>query len=139
MHIATRGDQWLDHFYTSIKEAYRAEPRLHFGNSDHIAVKLVPVYSSLVKPNTPVQRDTRVWPEEVITTLQDWLFFREDATHEVRIDMEEYTAAVTDCISKCTEDVIVSKKVTTRANQKPLMSAEVWRELKAWVAAFRSV
>lgn len=72
------------------------------------------------------------------TGFSDWLVFTEAATHEGCSNMEKNTAAVTGCISKCPEDIIVSNRVTSRANQKPWRSAEVWKELKAQDADFRS-
>ncbi|KAL0151258.1 hypothetical protein M9458_053449 [Cirrhinus mrigala] len=46
--------------------------------------------------------------------------------------------SVTSYISKCIEDVTVSKDITMRANQKPWMSREVRKLLKIRNAAFRS-
>ena len=40
----TRGDKTLDHVYTYIKDAYKALPLPHLGQSDHISVILLPKY-----------------------------------------------------------------------------------------------
>ncbi|KAI4885931.1 hypothetical protein NFI96_031190 [Prochilodus magdalenae] len=45
--------------------------------------------------------------------------FKEAATSGDSINLEEYTESVTGCISKCIDDVTVSKVITTHPNQKP--------------------
>ncbi|KAL0194991.1 hypothetical protein M9458_008563, partial [Cirrhinus mrigala] len=50
--------------------------------------------------------------------------FREAATYNNHTDLHEYTKTVTAYIKKCTDDVTVTKTITTRANQKPWMTAE---------------
>ncbi|KAK3516386.1 hypothetical protein QTP70_010501 [Hemibagrus guttatus] len=54
------------------------------------------------------------------------------------INLEEYTTSVTSYISKCIDDVTVSKTITTRSNQKPWMTAEVRALLKSRDSAFRA-
>ncbi|KAK3552018.1 hypothetical protein QTP70_031593, partial [Hemibagrus guttatus] len=54
------------------------------------------------------------------------------------INLEEYTTSVTSYISKCIDDVTVSKTITTRSNQKPWMTAEVRALLKLRDSAFRA-
>ncbi|MCJ8748276.1 hypothetical protein PDJAM_G00163490 [Pangasius djambal] len=58
-----------------------------------------------------------------------------DFTLEVATDvdftnLEEYATSVTSSISKCIDDITVSKTITTRSNQKPWMTAEVRALLK---------
>ncbi|KAK3574928.1 hypothetical protein QTP86_019810, partial [Hemibagrus guttatus] len=50
----------------------------------------------------------------------------------------EYTTSVTSYISKCIDDVTVSKTITTCSNQKPWMTAEVRALLKSRDSAFRA-
>ncbi|KAI4887040.1 hypothetical protein NFI96_023441 [Prochilodus magdalenae] len=64
--------------------------------------------------------------------------FREAATYSTTTDLEEYTSSVTSYISKCIDDVTVSKTITTRPNQKPWMTAEVRALLKARDSAFKA-
>ncbi len=45
---------------------------------------------------------------------------------------------VTAYITKCIDDVTVTKTITVRANQKPWLTGEVYRLLKAQNAAFRA-
>ncbi|KAK3509709.1 hypothetical protein QTP70_008448 [Hemibagrus guttatus] len=52
----------------------------------------------------------------------DWDMFREAATNGDTTDLEEYTSSVTSYISKCIDDVTISKSITTRSNQKPWMA-----------------
>lgn len=51
--FATRGKNILEQVYTDIKQAYRAVPHPHLGNSDHLSVMLIPVYRSLLTRNKP--------------------------------------------------------------------------------------
>ena len=52
--------------------------------------------------------------------------------------MEEYTSAVLGYISKCVDDVTVTKVITIHPNQKPWLNAEVRSLLKVRDSAFRS-
>ena len=38
VNFATRGENILDQVYTNIKQAFRAVPHPHLGNSDHLSV-----------------------------------------------------------------------------------------------------
>ncbi|KAI5088080.1 gastrula zinc finger protein XlCGF28.1-like [Silurus meridionalis] len=68
----------------------------------------------------------------------DWDMFREAATNGDSINLEEYTSTVTSYISKCVDDVTISKTITTRSNQKPWITANVHVLLKQRDSAFRS-
>ncbi len=54
VNFATRGNNTLDCVYTTVKNAYKAEPRPHLGYSDHISVMLTPGYRPLLKLAKPV-------------------------------------------------------------------------------------
>ncbi|KAI2650776.1 hypothetical protein H4Q32_000841 [Labeo rohita] len=144
VNFATRGNNTLDLVYTTEKNAYKAEPRPHLGYSDHISVMLIPAYRPLLKLTKPVQKHFTVWPDDATSTLQDcfqctdWNMFREAATYNNHTDLHEYTETVTAYIKKCIDDVTVTKTITTRANQKPWMTAEVRGLLKSRDDAFRS-
>ncbi|XP_072911359.1 uncharacterized protein [Hemitrygon akajei] len=92
----------------------------------------------------PVQKQVKTWPAGAISALQDcfentdWHMFREAATDGDSTNLEEYTASVTSYISKCIDDVTLSKTITTHANQKPWMTAEVRALLRARDSAFRA-
>lgn len=64
MICVARDNDTLDHVYTNIKNCYRGAPLPHFGNSDHLAVMLIPAYRPKVKQNKSVVREVRVWPAE---------------------------------------------------------------------------
>ncbi|XP_058650447.1 uncharacterized protein LOC131551470 [Onychostoma macrolepis] len=144
VNFATRGNNTLDFVYTTVKSAYKAEPRPHLGYSDHISVMLIPAYRPLLKLAKPVLKQITVWPENATSALQDcfqdtdWNMFKEAATYNNHTDLQEYTETVTAYIQKCTDDVTVTKTITTRANQKPWMTAEVRGLLKTRDEAFRS-
>ncbi|KAK3559130.1 hypothetical protein QTP86_005035 [Hemibagrus guttatus] len=62
---------------------------------------------------------------------------REAATNGDTTDLEEYTS-MTSYISKCINDVTISKSITTLSNQKPWMTAKVRALLKSRDSAFRA-
>ncbi|KAI2646963.1 hypothetical protein H4Q32_030697 [Labeo rohita] len=129
VNFATKGNNTLDLVYTTVKNAYKAEPRPHLGYSDHISVMLIPTYRPLLKLTKPVQKEITVWPDDATSTLQDCFQYT---------DLHEYTETVTAYIKKCIDDMTVTKTITTRANQKPWMTAEVRGLLKTRDDAFRS-
>ncbi len=144
VNFATSGNNTLDFVYTTEKNAYKAVPRPHLGYSDHISVMLIPAYRPLLKLAKPVQKLITIWPENATSTLQDcfqctdWNMFKEAATYNNHTDLQEYTETVTAYIKKCIDDVTVTKTITTHANQKPWMTAEVRGLLKTRDEAFRS-
>ena len=105
---------------------------------------LKPAYRPKVKVTKPVLKQVCVWSEGVIPALQDcfnttdWGMFKQAATYDNHTDIEEYTETVTSYISKCIADVTHTRTITVRANQKPWLTAEVLRLLRARDAAFRS-
>lgn len=68
----------------------------------------------------------------------DWDMFREAATNGDFINLEEYTSTVISYIGKCTDEVTISKIITTRSNQKPWMTAKVRALLKTRDSTFRA-
>ncbi|KAK1804805.1 hypothetical protein P4O66_003647 [Electrophorus voltai] len=105
---------------------------------------LIPAYRPIVRRSKPLLKQVRTWPAGAISALQDcfeqktWITFKEAATDGGTVNLEEYTASVTGYISKCIDDVIVSKTITTRPNQKPWMPAEVRMLLRTRDSAFRT-
>ncbi|KAK1786574.1 hypothetical protein P4O66_003022 [Electrophorus voltai] len=79
----------------------------------------------IVRRSKPLLKQVRTWPAGAIFALQDcfeqttWITFKEAATDVGTVNLEEYTASVTGYISKCIDDVTVSKTITTRPNHKP--------------------
>ncbi len=107
VNFATRGNNTLDFVYTTVKHAYKAEPRPHLGYSDHISVMLIPAYRPLLKLAKPVQKQITVWPDNATSALQDcfqdtdWNMFKEAATYNNHTDLQEYTETVTAYIKYC--------------------------------------
>ncbi|KAG5267420.1 hypothetical protein AALO_G00221550 [Alosa alosa] len=140
----TRGQNTLDLVYTPQKEAYKAKPLPHIGQSDHISILLLPRYRQRAKVTKPVLKEVRVWPEGAVSQLQDcfettdWDIFKTAATHNNHIDIEEYTDTVTSYITKCINVVTEIKHITTRANQKPWLTGDVHRLLRARDKAFKA-
>ena len=144
MDFATRGANTLDLIYTSVSDAYRAEPRPHLGYSDHISIMLISTQRLLIRCSTTVQKQVKTWPAGAISALQDcfeqtaWGVFREAATDSDSVNLEEHTASVTGYNCKYIDDVIVSRTITTRKTQKPWRIAEVCTLLKARDSVFRA-
>ncbi len=140
----TRGNNTLDIIYTTQRGAYKALPLPHLGASDHITAMLMPAYKPLVKVTKPVHRQIKVWPEGSSEALQDcfdttdWNMFKQAATYNNTTDLQEYSETVTAYITKCIDDVTVTKTITVRANQTPWLTGEVYSLLKARNAAFRA-
>lgn len=130
VNFATRGSNTLDLVYTNIKDSHRAAPLPHIGNSNHLAVMLTPKYRPRVRHEKAEIRNVRIWPQNAITTIQDcfgmtqWDIFREAATYDNGLDLEEYTGSVIGYIGKCIEDVTGVKTLKCHNNQKPWMCAE---------------
>ncbi|KAJ8377324.1 hypothetical protein AAFF_G00261730 [Aldrovandia affinis] len=64
--------------------------------------------------------------------------FKQAATYNHHTNIQEYTDTVTAYISKCVDDVTETKTITVRANQKPWLTGDVHRLLRARNAAFRA-
>ncbi|KAK3532589.1 hypothetical protein QTP86_025355, partial [Hemibagrus guttatus] len=86
-------------------------------------------------------------PPVLIKFGDDPFLFQHDCTpvHKARAatngdttDLDEYSSSVTSYISKCIDDVTISKSITTRSNQKPWMTAKVCALLKSRDSAFRA-
>lgn len=141
---ATRGKNTLDHLYTNIKNAYVAAPLPHIGSSDHLTILLKPEYRPRVRQEPPVVKEIRVWPQEAFSSLQgcfectQWNIFKEAATSEDCINLEEYTETVLGFISKCIDDVTIIKTVKLRSTDKSWLTSKVRSLLRLRDAAFRS-
>ncbi|XP_076862714.1 nuclear respiratory factor 1 isoform X2 [Brachyhypopomus gauderio] len=138
----TRGNNTLDQVFTTRRGAYKASPLPHLGASDHLTIMLMSAYRPLVKVTKPVLKQVRMWPDGSSEALQDcfsttdWNMFREAATHNSTTDIHEYSETVSAYITKCIDDVTDLKTITVHANQKPWLTGEVHRLLKARNAAF---
>ncbi len=116
----TWGNNTLDFVYTPQRGAYKALPLPHLGTSDHIIVMLIPAYRPIVKVTKPVHKQIQVWPEGSSEALQDcfnttdWNMFKQAATYNNTTDLQEYSETVTANITKCIDDVTVTKTITVR-------------------------
>ncbi len=144
VNFATRGNNTLDFVYTTGKTHTKLKPRPHLGYSDHISVMLIPAYRHFSSLPNRFKNSSQFGQMMLPSTLQDcfqctdWNMFKEAATYNNHTDLHEYTETVTAYIKKCIDDVTVTKTITTRANQKPWMTAEVRGLLKTRDEAFRS-
>ncbi len=86
---------------------YKALPRSHFGQSDHISQLLMPTYTQLIKRVKPSEKTVKVWTDEATAALQDCFECTDwHATKDNHINLEEYTSWLTSYISKCVDVVI---------------------------------
>ncbi|KAK1804667.1 hypothetical protein P4O66_020056, partial [Electrophorus voltai] len=118
----------LQELYGAISELQKVHPDgLFIVTRDFNYANLKPI----VRCSKPLLKQVRTWPAGAMSALQDcfeqttWITFKEAVTDGGIVNLEEYTASVTGYISKCIDDVTVSKTITTRPNQKPWMTAEV--------------
>ncbi|KAK3506254.1 hypothetical protein QTP70_001746, partial [Hemibagrus guttatus] len=69
----------------------------------------------------PVLKQIKTWPAGAISAIQDcfectdWDMFRKAATNGDTTDLEECTSSVTSYISKCINDMTISKSITTHS------------------------
>ncbi|KAK0149989.1 hypothetical protein N1851_009222 [Merluccius polli] len=135
----TRGENILDHCYTTVRDAYHAVPRAALGHSDHVMVHLIPAYRQKLKLCKPVVRTLRKWTSEAVEVLQacldstDWDVFR-TATNS----LDEYTEAVTSYISFCEDCCVPSRTRVSYNNDKPWFTAKLRRLRLDKEEAFRS-
>ncbi|XP_059845789.1 uncharacterized protein LOC132405071 [Hypanus sabinus] len=135
----TRGNNTLDHCYTTIKNAYRAIPHPHFWKSDHLAVLLLPEYRQRLKTAAPAVRTKKVWTREAQERLRDcfesvdWTVFSDSS-----LNLDEYAVVVTNFIKTCLDECVLAKIYCTFPNQKLWMNQEVRRLLKPRSVAIKS-
>ncbi|KAK1794767.1 hypothetical protein P4O66_009973, partial [Electrophorus voltai] len=123
----------LQELYGAISELQNVHPDGLFivaGDFNHANLR------PIVRRSKPLLKQVRTWPEGAISALQDC--FEQTTWITFTVNLEEYTASVTGYISKCIDDVTVSKNITTRPNQKPWMPAEVRMLLRTRDSAFRA-
>lgn len=71
---------------------------------------------------------------QVCFECTNWQIFREAATGEGGVDLEEYVSSVCGNI----DDITTTRRITFCPNQKLWLNGEVWPLLKARDSAFRS-
>ncbi len=117
------------------------EPR-SLGASDHITVMLMPAYRDRsLKPSNQYTNRYKCGlkgRQRHFFDTTDWDMFKQAATYNNTTDLQEHSETVTVYITKCIDDVMVTKTITVRANQKPWLTGEVYRLLKARNVAFRA-
>ncbi|KAK0131206.1 putative RNA-directed DNA polymerase from transposon BS [Merluccius polli] len=122
----TRGENILDHCYTTVRDAYHAVPRAALGHSDHVMVHLIPAYRQKLKLCKPVVRTSRKWTSGGSPGVT--------ATNS----LDEYTEAVTSYISFCEDCCVPSRTRVSYNNNKPWFTAKLRRLRLDKEEAFRS-
>ncbi len=125
--------------------AYKALPLPHLGASDHITVMLMPAHRPLVKViQTPIHKQIQVWPEGSSEALQDCFdpltgICLNRLPQQNTTDLQEYSETVTAYIHQVYWWCMYGHKtIMSGPNQKPWLTGEVYRLLKARNAAFRA-
>ena len=136
---STRGNNILDHCYSTIRGAYRSLKRAPLGESDHNMVHLVPVYKQQLKRQKPVKRSVRSWSATAIESLRgcfactEWEVFMDSSS-----DLDECTDVIMDYVKFC-EDICVPTRVATfYPNQKPWFNKSIRNKHLAKEEALRS-
>ena len=144
MDIPTRDKNTLDHVYSSIRGAYRAAPRPHFGHSDHISLFLYPAYRQRLKQTNLVTKQVKRWTPDTESILQDcfaqtdWDVFKAAATLEdSSVSIQDYAEYVTGYISTCVDNIVPTIQVKRFPNQKPWINSQVRHMLRAPSIAFK--
>lgn len=118
----TRGGNTLDYIYSNIKHAYRAIPLPHLGQSDHLSLLLSPTYTPLRRRTRPTTKTVTVWPENVLSELQD-CFEHTDWDLFIHHELETFTGTVLDYTQFCMGNVTVNKTIRVYPNRKPWMTS----------------
>ena len=141
----TRENHILDHVYSNMKGAYKAAPRPHFRQSDHISVFLYTSYRQLLKQAPPVSKTVKVWNEETNDLVlqdcfksTDWDVFKLCCERGLYCGQEEYASVVTGYISTYIDNIVTTKCCKTYPNQKPWINCDVRSMLHASSNAFAS-
>ncbi len=121
-HIScpTRRLNTLDHYYTPLKNAYKAHSQLAFGKSDHAAIFLTPEYKQRIVHEPPVEREVTRWSSHSEAMLQaslddvDWDMFRASSS-----DVSEFTDVALSFVNMLTEQATETVTIRTFSNQKP--------------------
>ena len=133
INCPTRENNILDHCYTTVSGIYCNVPTTALGLSNHIMVHLIPSYRQKLKLWKPVVRTSKQWTSETCLDCTDCHAFR-TATNS----LDEYTEAVTSCISLCEDSCIPSCTRVTYNNDRPWFTAKL-RQLRLQKEdAFRS-
>lgn len=88
-------------------------------------------------------RVVKTWPQGAMSALRDCFesidldIFKQAATSNNTIDLEEYTSVFTSYIRKCIDDMAIAETIIPHSNQKPWMAAEVRALFKARDSAYR--
>lgn len=99
------------------------EPQPYCGYSV-ISFMLIPAYRLLVRCSKTVLKQVRTRPAGAISAHQkhfehtDWHMLGEAATSADNTNLKGHTSSVTSYISRCIDDVTVSKTIISRSNQK---------------------
>ncbi|KAK3511415.1 hypothetical protein QTP70_007327 [Hemibagrus guttatus] len=110
-------------------------PERHFAPAGRSVLAEIKEKSNTEKHNSVLRKS--IYFESSKTSILH-VNYCEAATNGDTTDLDEYSSSVTSYISKCIDDVTISKSITTRSNQKPWMTAKVCALLKSRDSAFRA-
>ncbi len=140
VNFATRGNNTLDFVYTTVKNAYKVEPCPRTTSLSCLSQYADHFSNSPNQFKSRSRYDRTMTPQHCRTAsrTQSGTCLKRQPPKKKNTDLQEYTETVTAYIKKYIDDVTVTETITTRANQKPWMTAEVCGLLKTRDEAFRS-
>ena len=117
--------------YTNNSGSYKALLCLHFVWSDNFSLLLLPYLLLYRGSNHNLellkceQMNLQQPSRTVCTECTDWQMFRDAATQENIISLEEYTSSVTSYINKCFDDKVIIKTGRSFPSEKAWMNGEM--------------
>ncbi len=140
-HIScpTRGLNTLDHYYTPLKNTYKAHSLPAFGKSDHVAIFLTPEYKQRIAHEPPVEREVTRWSSHSEAMLQaslddvDWDMFRASSS-----DISEFTDVALSFVNTLTEQATETVTIRTFTNQKPWVDRSIRDAVNHRTAAYNA-
>jgi len=121
---------------TNIRQAYKAKPRAHLGQSDHTSQLPIPSYTPTSGSKLP-PHTVAAWHEYASHQLSD-CFQRTDWEVFEHQDLENHTTAVLNYIKFCMGNVIRDKCIRIYPNLKSWINREVQILLKVRNTTVRS-
>ena len=103
-----------------------SRPLAHLGQSDHVSILLIPVYSPIRKSTPITTRNAKTWPADP-TPLQISLHDTgwEEYEHE---DLERFTSIVLQHVRSCADSFTVDKRVRVYPDTKPWMNRHTHKQ-----------
>ena len=128
----TRGNKTIDLCYCNIKNAYKSVSKPPLGTYDHNIIQLLPTYKSVLKTVKIVEKPVTVWNDDGTAKLRGCF---ECTTWETLYDSCSSVSNVVDTVTEymnfCVDTILPKTIVKIYPNEKPWVTKEVKKLLKA--------